>query len=30
MEFNERLGYHTPSGELTATEPKDFMDINFK
>lgn len=30
MEFDKSLGYHTPSGELTATEPKDFMDINFK
>lgn len=30
IEFDKSLGYHTPSGELTATEPKDFMDINFK
>ena len=30
MRFDKQLGYHTPNGQITATEPKDFMDISFK
>jgi len=30
MQFDKKLGYHTPNGTITATEPKDFMDISFK
>lgn len=29
IEFNKQLGYATPNGSLTLSEPKDFMDINF-
>lgn len=30
MQFDKSIGYHTPTGTLSATEPKDFMDIDFK
>ena len=29
MEFNKTLGYHTPNGQMTEQEPRDYMDINF-
>lgn len=29
MEFNKNIGYHTPNGQMTEQEPRDYMDINF-